>query len=435
MAWTHSYGTITSGNALTLMPIIRDFMVSAGWTIADDFTSLSEPFFAMRSTGEDGVSPFAVMFEKYNASELLLPTVCKTWETVAGNFWTPSPGVVACDNGGRFTASGGAPSFTDYFAPGDTFYVFNTGNGNPGTNVGNNGRCKVNTVTSTVLQQVTTGYPYNNSPYTNNNRVMLTKGGPYAKARSQYEYGGGGGGILCTSGTYYYFLYGDKDSIIIVTRIGTSYNYSYIGKYIPYHEPVIGVSTSAATAGTTKSINVSDASLYKVGWIYQISNGKNAHMFTVTSIVGNTLYFTGGLLNGVSGTVYPIGSEIGEDVFPYVLCGGTAENQSLHRCVGDYYTPVYNDNSLDNRGAAYMKTRLFSSYFLTGLNPDKRRNQYGFIPWVIYNTYDIRGQLRNLFALTAQLANSEDTIRTENTNGDVYKMFQITDGFWAAIKE
>lgn len=438
MAWTHSYGT--ASNRLGLMTAIRDFLVTVGWTVVDDYLALANaPFVALTSPGESGDDPVGLLFEAIPGSTNIAVASFISWDTVATNMWTPGTGNTVSHSNRVFTKSSGAPAFTDLFSVGDTVSIFNS------TYADNNVcRCKVSAITSSALT-VDILYPY---PYTNNSGVsgvIISKGGPYIFAKS---YNNQNGNITSWNSSHYYFLHADKDTFICHTRSSTSYYGAYAGKYIPYHNGVIDAITAQITSGTDTSLTVSDGTKFTVGYKYMISNGKYMHMFTPTSIVGNTINFTAGLTGGASGIVYPVGCNIGMDVHPIcVTCGfGTNSNDAVG--VPGSSDALYANGAQGAGGWSgnyqrcqyYLLQQAHHNTFLSNLSPDVVTSKYAYIPRYILspNTKYVKGTVRNIYGMYAQPGNSEDTIRLDSSSGDVYKIFYETncnDYPWNVVKE
>lgn len=442
MAWSHLYGTISSGGANALLPVIRDFMLARGWTVAHDGISMAVPFVAMQSTGEDGTKKHGVMFTKINGIEGLNTTGFRHWEPITP-FWTPGAGSVSWYSpGGYFTASGAAPSFLDYFSIGDTVYGFNAtaGAANAALVYANQGRMKVTGVTATRLTMNTSIYPYPYAWSDADSSYILTKGGPHlnvCSARSALDVGTPI--VHCAASIYYYYIFGDKDDIYIITRIGTNYRSFHVGYVETIRPGIICNSTSSVTAGTSTSMDVEDGSKFSVGAVYQIMNDRTGHVFTVTGISGNTISFSGGLTGGIAGIVYASGSSVGMDVFPY--CISTAKfdtGNNACKFAGDWSAV----SVVDGGKATYTNigtlgfNRTTRENFGAYIHPDKRMNAYAFYKIYLGYQYDIRGSLRNCYAMYAQLGNSEDVIRIGGPSGDTYKMFNIdSSSDWYVIKE
>jgi len=447
MAWAHDYGTVANTNEL--LGKIRDFLVGHGWTVADDYSLLAVPFIAMRSTGESGDKQFGIMIDRIPGYEGLNTCVFRKWGTVAP-YWTPNPGTVKCYNPSSSTAyfdgQTGAPSFLDSFAVNDTLWGFNptTGTSRYRAAVG---RMRVSAVTATRLT-LQTGAGVVMPGYwdaTADPTYILSKGGPFLFARwTDNVIDGYAPTVPGSTSSFAYFLFGDKDALIIVTRIGTAYFGTYVGYITPYHDPRTTTTLTEVTAGVTNTVQVADPSLFTVGGRYQLINDVTGHIFRVASITGNTLTFVAGLEGGLTtGVTYPVGTLCGEELFP--VCRATLRNYNSDNAAtfpgdwgtvncGDIAMHTYSGQGIQHRRNASIKD-AFGDYFW----PDMRRTQNGFMPLYVGKTGDCRGTLKNAFQLKDSPGNSEDIMRLGGTGGPTYKIFCLSTGstydYWHVIKE
>jgi len=448
MPWAHDYGTVANTNEL--LGKIRDFLVGRGWTVADDYSLLAVPFIALRSTGESGDKPFGIMLDRIAGYEGFNTCVFRTWQTVAP-YWTPNPGTVKCYNPSGstayFDAQAGAPSFTDRFAVGNTLWGFNPTTGSNRHRAAL-GRMRVSAVTASRLT-IQTGSGYVMPGYwdaTADPTYILTTGGPFLFARwTDTDLNGNVPTIPGSASSFAYFLFGDKDCLIVVTRIGTAYYGTYVGWVSPYHDPRTTTTLSELVAGVSTSVQVTDPSLFTVGGRYQVMNEVTGHIFRVAAITGNTLTLLAGLEGGLtSGVTYPAGTRVGEDLFP--VCRATLKNYNSDAAAtfpgdwgtvncGDIAFHSYNGQGIQHRRNADVRT-AFGDYFW----PDMRRSQYGFLPMYVGKTGDCRGTLRNVYQLKDTPGNSEDIIRLGGTGGPTYKIFCLTTSstnydYWHCVKE
>jgi len=448
MAWSHDYGTVANTNEL--LGKIRDFLVGRGWTVADDYSLLTVPFIAMRSTGESGDKKFGIMIDRVPGYEGFNTCVFRTWQTVAP-YWTPNPGTLKCYNPSGstayFDAQSGAPSFLGSFAVGDTLWGFNptTGTSRYRAAVG---RMRVAAVTDTRLTlqtgsgTVLPGY----WDATADPTYILTKGGPFLIGRwTETAFDGLEPTIPGSASSFAYFLFGDKDTLIVVTRIGTSYYGTYVGYVTPYHDPRTTTTLTEVTAGVSTTVQVADPSLFTVGGRYQLINDVTGHIFRVASIAGNTLTFAAGLEGGLAtGVTYPVGTLCGEDLFP--VCRATLRNYSSDNAAtfpGDWGTVNCGDigfHSYSGQGIQHRRNAAIKDAFGDYFWPDMRRTQDGFLPLYVGKTGDCRGTLRNAFQLKDSPGNSEDIMRLGGTGGPTYKIFCLYTGsssydYWHVIKE
>lgn len=402
MPWAHEYGTVASTNEL--LGKIRDFLVGRGWTVADDYSLLAVPFLAMRTTGESGTMPFGVLIDRIPGYEGFNTCVFRSWLPVAP-YWTPNPGTVKCYNPSGstayFDAQAGAPSLLEAFAVGDTLWGFNPTTG-ANRHRATIGRFRVAAVTATRLTlqteagTVLPGY----WDATADPTYLLTKGGPFLFARwTDVLLDGSVPTIPGSASSFAYFLFGDKDCLLVVTRIGTNYYGTYVGAISPYHDPRTTTTLTALEAGVSTSVQVVDPSLFTVGGRYQLMTETTGHVFRVAAITGNTLTFVNGLEGGLaSGVTYPAGTRCGEELFP--VCRATLKNYNTDAaatlpgdwgCVnaGDIGLHAYDGQGIRHRRNTGIKD-AFGDYFW----PDMRRTQHGFMPLYLGKTGDCRGTLR-----------------------------------------
>lgn len=437
MAWGHDYGTVANTNEL--LGKIRDFLVGRGWTVADDYSLLAVPFIAMRSTGESGDKLLGILIDRIPGAEGLNTCVFRTWKPVAP-YWTPNPGTVKSDwiSTYYFEGQAGAPSFLEYFSVGDTVWGFN-----PTTATGRHkvtqGRMVVSAVTVTRLSlRTAAGDVYPDGWYaTADPTLILSTGGPMGFARAaDTTVDGRYPTIPGSSNPFAYFLFGDKDTLIVVTRIGTNYYGTYVGYVTSYHDPRSTMLLAEVTAGVSTTLQVADPSLFLVDSRYQVITDVTGHTFRVKAIDGNTLTTTAGLEGGKSGVTYPAGTPCGEDLFPVcrtVLRVG--DSNSL--CTGDATSVFCGDagaHTTDRQGVVYTRNDAIKYAVGNYFWPDTRRNHYGFLPLYLGKTGDCRGTLRHSFQLNSSVGNSEDVMRLENATGATYKIFNFA-GEWYVIKE
>lgn len=433
MAWSHLYGTATT--RIELLNAIKNFMIGIGWTVADDYLTAANPFIALKSNGENGQRSHGILFE-LTSTNSIFTTVFRTWEPIAPTIWTPGTGN-SVSGSQTLTKSSGAPSFLDYFSVGDSVAIFNNISYNT-----NSRRSIIQNLTSSVMT-LSAQYPYPSLSFSATSSLMISKGGPFIHARGTSYYNGGT--IYTVDASHQYFIYGDLDTIIVITRGGTLYYHAYIGRYDPAYPEIISLSLSEVTAGTSTSIEVEDGSLFKIGTKYAIGNSKHMHAFTVTNIIGNTIYFTDGLTNGVNGIVYEAGSELGQCLNPICSAGFSTVNSTGCTCVvpGSVTFPYFNDvNNIvtgSGQGVSREITDLYGEYLTTALSPDTRNGSYGFFKKVIYGSSnkELFGFLRNVYMMRTQVGNNEDYIRLGDQSGPTYKLFNLQSNTnpWYAIKE
>ena len=442
MAWTHDYGTVANTNEL--LGKIRDFLVARGWTVADDYSLLAVPFLAMRSTGESGDKQFGIMIDRIPGYEGLNTCVFRKWGTVAP-YWTPNPGTVRYNGYNYFEAQNGAPAFNTSFAVGDTLWAFNPTTGNTRFRA-SQGRIIVTGVTATRLTfKDSTGGVYPVSWDTDGDPTyILTKGGAFLFARwADNALDGSAPTVPGSTSSFAYFLFGDKDSLIIVTRIGTNYYGTYGGYITPYHDPRTTITLTEMTAGVSTTVQVADPSLFTVGGRYQVMNDVTGHVFRVASITGTTITFVSGLEGGLtSGVTYPVGTLCGEELFP--VCRATVRNYQSDQAAtfpGDWGTVNCADLNFHNyngQGIPHRRNSCIRDAFGDYFWPDMRRSQDGFMPLYVGKTGDCRGTLRNAFQLHNSPGNSEDIMRLGGTGGPTYKIFNLCGGSydnWYVVKE
>jgi hypothetical protein len=436
MPWAHDYGTVNSTNEL--LGKVRDFLLGVGWTVADDYTSLAVPFVAMRSTGESGDKPWGIFLDRIPAVEGLNTCVFRSWQPVAP-YWTPNPGTVRYVQAATFYFEGqaGAPSFLDRFAVGDTVWGFNPTTGS-NRHQAMQGRFPIGAVTATRLTlELAAGYVTPGSwNATADPSLVLTKGGPFLLARApDISIDGTAPTVPGSATPFAYFLFGDRETLLIVTRIGSTYTGTYLGWVTPYHDPRTATTLTELVAGVSTSVQVSDPTLFAVGCRYQLMTDMIGHTFKVTAINGPTLTCSAGLTAGPAGTVYPVGSRCGEDLFP--VCRATLRlGTTGNTCPGDgtcLSAGAAGLHSATLQGVQYTRNASIAAAFGGYASPDVRRTQTGFLPLYLGMTGDCRGTLRRAYQLNTGPGSSEDVIRL-GVGGPTYKLFQI-GGTWFAVEE
>jgi len=225
--------------------------------------------------------------------------------------------------------------------------------------------------------------------------------------------------------TFPYWIYADFDHIVVVVRIGTTYQAFYFGVVKRYWSSNMAITQADVSAGSNVVVPVDDASYFKAGLYYQIINRDKFERMQVTAID------TGASPNTITvaslANAYVAGARVGEDVAPMMISRSDTALTQIH--TASRYTG-WNTSLIDVQVAGSAGSAYGSSA------NDCRYNLIGIFPYWAYcgstgNT-EIRGQLIEVYETSTSWGVSEDVV--DAGNGVTYKFFYIgSKGF--AIRE
>lgn len=225
--------------------------------------------------------------------------------------------------------------------------------------------------------------------------------------------------------TFPYWIYADFDHIVVVVRIGTTYQAFYFGIVKRYWSSNMAITQADASAGSNVIVPVDNASYFKAGQYYQIINRDKFERMQVTAID------TGANPNTITvatlANAYVAGARVGEDVAPMMISRSDTALTQIH--TASRYTG-WNTSLIDVQVAGSAGSAYGSSA------NDCRYNLIGIFPYWAYcgstgNT-EIRGQLIEVYETSTSWGVSEDVV--DAGNGVTYKFFYIgSKGF--AIRE
>lgn len=225
--------------------------------------------------------------------------------------------------------------------------------------------------------------------------------------------------------TFPYWMYADLDHIVVVVRIGTSYQAFYFGIVKRYWSANMAITQADVNAGSNVVLPVDDASYFKAGLYYQIINRDKFERMQVTAI--DTVSTPQTITVATLANSYLAGARVGEDVAPVMISRSDTALTQLH--TASRYTG-WNASLIDvqvagSAGGAYGSAANDCRYNLIGIFPY----------WAYCNNTgqsEIRGQLIEVYETSTSWGVSEDVI--DAGNGITYKFFYIgSRGF--AVRE
>ena len=225
--------------------------------------------------------------------------------------------------------------------------------------------------------------------------------------------------------TFPYWIYADFDHIVVVVRIGTTYQAFYFGVVKRYWSSNMAITQADVSAGSNVVVPVDDASYFKAGLYYQIINRDKFERMQVTAVD------TGASPNTITvaslANAYVTGARVGEDVAPMMISRSDTALTQIH--TASRYTG-WNTSLIDVQVAGSAGSAYGSSA------NDVRYNLIGIFPYWAYcgttGQTEIRGQLIEVYETSTTWGVSEDVI--DAGNGVTYKFFYIgSKGF--AIRE
>lgn len=196
--------------------------------------------------------------------------------------------------------------------------------------------------------------------------------------------------------TKYWFI-GDADGVSVITRIGTSYFWTYFGLFTSKYRTTVMKTTGAVSPGNKVTINVETSVNYSGGErviIYDPATASNESTL-VASVPNGTSVVVNSLTNS-----YGIGSLLGVDPAQQIITGGSG----------------YGVTAFDSRGyrsspqtPTYAVSPDKENTFASGLFPGGLSNSRDYLqpdlmrihsPYAI-NTFEDLGYLGRVFAIPA----------------------------------
>ena len=224
---------------------------------------------------------------------------------------------------------------------------------------------------------------------------------------------------------FLYWIYADMDHVFIVTKIAAVYYAHYCGILKRFWSGAVAVTQAAASPGAGVTLQVNDASIFRVGGYYLIKDNAGIERVQVTAVDTVASPNTVTLASLVA--AYALGAKIGEDPQPVV--------------VGHYQSPgsFYAINKFDGWASATGQTGSCGAAhggFQTASNPDQRQGLITLFPWLAAHTTaaykELRGELIEVYAHGGGITDSEDVL---DLSGVTYKIFNLSGPGWCAVKE
>lgn len=176
------------------------------------------------------------------------------------------------------------------------------------------------------------------------------------------------GSMTSSESGFYAWIYGDKDAVFIIFKVGTAYTGQIFGHMVPCL-PDKTTLTADATSGNNATLTVTSTEIFEVGSRYQIvgASGEGRDSLTIASIVSSTQLTVSNLpRNYATGALFgdhPAAFGVSRSGAPY-----TIQSTCPALAVGTDDTTQYNSNTM-----AYAT--------LTGnVDPDQRTNKYALQP-------------------------------------------------------
>jgi len=225
--------------------------------------------------------------------------------------------------------------------------------------------------------------------------------------------------------TFPYWIYADLDHIVVVVRIGTTYQAFYFGIVKRYWSANMAITQADVNAGSNVVVPVDNASYFRPGLYYQIINRDKFERMQVTAV--DTVSTPQTITVATLANSYLAGARVGEDVAPVMISRSDTALTQLH--TASRYTG-WNASLTDVQVSGSSGSSLGSA------TNDCRYNLVGIFPYWAYcattGYIEIRGQLVEVYETSTSWGVSEDVIVAGN--GITYKFFYIgTRGF--AIRE
>lgn len=225
--------------------------------------------------------------------------------------------------------------------------------------------------------------------------------------------------------TFLYWLYGDLDHFVVVTKIVATYYAHYSGIIKRYWSGAVAITQAAVTAGSNVVIQVNDASIFTVNGFYIIKDDANIERVQVTA------RDTGATPNTITVATlaagYAAGAKIGEDPQPVII--------GRNNMPGSFYAlNKWNGwaTATGQSGSCGAANGGFAGY----ADPDVRCGLTIMFPWFVAMTgtgnEELRGELIEVYSIGPGAGDSEDVL---DLGTGTYKMFNLSNGGWCAIKE
>jgi len=222
--------------------------------------------------------------------------------------------------------------------------------------------------------------------------------------------------IYSSGSTHICWLYGDKDHIKVITKVGTTYYCFYGGRYDTVYNKDYTTTQAAVSSGDNVSVDVDDASCLSEGEWYLIMDDTNCERAKISSISGNTITFEH-LDNS-----YGSGARVGEDPIPNVISVSNLDGSKTNALFQQFYydgTPGIN---------YYVRTHEGIDPQLEGYidNAHRYSGRRYFFPIAIVNNNasyeEMLGYLKYIFTFdkSKQSVVSEDTITYDGKTYDVF---------------
>lgn len=227
------------------------------------------------------------------------------------------------------------------------------------------------------------------------------------------------------SASFLYWLYGDLDHISVVTKITATYYLHYSGIIKRYWSGAVAVTQAAVSAGSNVVVQVNNASLFAVGSSYIMKDDANIERVQVTA------RDTGATPNTITvatlAAAYATGAKVGEDPQPVIIGRKDMPGNfyALNRWNG------YSSATGQTGGCGAVNT-TYAGY----ADPDVRYGLTVMFPWLVAMTgtgnEELRGELIEVYSIGSGAGDTEDVL---DLGTGTYKMFNLTNGGWCAIKE
>lgn len=320
----------TANNTADMLVRLKDFLVTTcGWTLHDDGSALSDPYYVLKSVGESGMEDIYIQFINDASADCI---------SVKGSlYWNAST-----HTGVKMAHSSGTT-------------------------------------------------------------VISTK----------------------DSAQFLYWLYGDLDHVFVVTKITATYYGHYSGIIKRYWSGAVAITQAAVNAGSNVAIQVNDASLFNSGSHYIIKDDANIERVQVTA--RDTESTPNTITVASLAAAYASGAKVGEDPQPVII--GRNNMPGSFYALNKWNGWTSASGQTGNCGAA---NGGFSGY----ADPDVRYGLTIMFPWLVAMTStgneELRGELIEVYSIGSGAGDSEDVL---DLGTATYKMFNLSNAGWCAIKE
>lgn len=233
-------------------------------------------------------------------------------------------------------------------------------------------------------------------------------------------------------GTFLYWIFSSLDRVVLVTKIGTSYNPIYAGLYKRFWSDKYAVTLAPVMQGTNPVIPVDDASIFApdTRYILRDNTGFEKALISAIDVNANPDTITIASLTRAFGT----GAKIGEDPQPLCVSQSNALSyfSTLYRCDGTVPTDL---------GSAYGAGGKCEAWN-TGVGASQMEKRYSKATlWPIMfsqrdtTLQDIKGELIETYSISSDIGASEDIIQMGSVT---YKIFQCvvfnSGGVYMAVR-